>query len=125
MISLLTYQVTPSTSFPGDPLRLGVFAVNFRSNLTLSRKAAKDPQGYLPLPPPGAPVRGAPPNPGAALWFELDFAALLESVWPVMTISPSTRLPSTISVAAPSVRPILIRRRCGLPSCPITQTARV
>src|SRR6185503_14782663 len=71
-------------------------------------------QAYLPLPPP--PVRGAPPNPGAAVWFEFDFAALAERVWPVTTISPSTRLPSTISVDAPSVRPILIRRRCGVPS---------
>ena len=43
----------------------------------------------------------------------------------MITISPSCKLPSTTSVDAPSDRPTLIRRDCGLPSWPSTQTRRV
>src|SRR5947209_11767750 len=84
---------------------------------------------YLPPPPRGAPpppTRGAPPNPGGADCVLL-LCDLLAAVMfcPVMTTSPSCRSPSTTSVEAPSVKPILMRRACGLPSGPSTQTRLV
>src|ERR1043166_6772096 len=71
-------------------------------------------------------MRGAPPKPGGADWVLL-FCDLLAAlmVWPVMTTSPSFRSPSTTSVEAPSVRPTLMRRGCGLPSAPSTHTRLV
>jgi len=66
--------------------------------------SSRNPRGFISLPED---------NPTALAVFAL---LALESVCPVITISPSTKLPSTTSVAAPSVRPTLIRRRCGFPS---------
>src|SRR6185369_9158798 len=73
-------------------------------------------------PPPPAP-RGALPNPGGVDCVDVRVAP--EICCPVITMSPSFRLPSTTSVAEPSLRPVVILRRSGLPSWPSTQTTRI
>ena len=83
------------------------------------------PTAAPPTPPPPPPVRGALPNPGGRDCVFALTRSRQNLSGPVMTISPSFRSPSTTSVAAPSLRPTVIRRRSGLPSWPITQTTRI
>jgi len=78
---------------------------------------------YGRRPPPAPGVRCAPPKPGAVC-VVVDLLAA-DKVSLVIASSPSCKFPSTTSVETPSVKPILMRRACGWPSAPSTQTTRV
>ena len=69
-----------------------------------STRSEVQPYGYRPA-ATTAPVRGALPNPGGRRLRVRVRCSRPISVWPVITMSPSFKSPSTTSVDAPSLRP--------------------